>query len=155
MFGRQARHLISSEKRYRESNPGSAPVLESESLKDGWYVDAAGLPSEKNARAGLHSCAGDQPPVIRVKHTGPAVTGLAIRERITSHSVGGPAGRDTREMTFEVTDLVEGSLSQTLFEPPPGFQRVTRFPDDYRRSMSYDMEMYWQWFQDWLRDLFS
>ncbi len=155
IFGREARHLISSEKRYQESDGGSAPVLESEQLTDGWYVDAPGLPGEKRAGTGYILAAGAERPVIKVKHTGATLTGLAVRERMTSHFVGGRGGSSTHETTFEVTELFEGSLPQKLFEAPRGFQRVTRLPSDYHRNVSDEIEMYWNWFQDWVSGWFS
>lgn len=155
IFGREARHLISSEKRYRQSDAGSPPVLELERLTDGWYVDAPGLPSEKRAGTGYVLAAGGQVPTIKVKRTGPVPSGLAVRERITSHNVRASGGTQMDETTFEVTELFEGSLSNELFEPPPGFERVIHFPGDYRRSVSDDLEMYWEWFQDCFSGWFS
>lgn len=154
IFGREARHLISSEKRYRESDQGAAPVLESESLRDGWYVDVPGLPTENTGGVVFAIGTGGQMPIIKVKHTGPDLTGLAVRETRSSHHVGARGGSVMGETTVEVTELSEGSLAPELFEPPPGFQRVTHFPEDYRRSVADEIESYWEWFQDWVRTWF-
>lgn len=155
LFGRTARHLISTEKRYRQANATAEPVLQSEVLTDGWYVDAPGLPREKQANAVGVLAFGNQRPIVKVNHTGAPLSGLAVRQRITTRSYLSEQRNKIDERTIEVTELFQGSLANEVFEPPAGFKRVVRFPTDYRRNFSDDLEMYWQWFEDWFTSLFS
>ncbi len=144
-FGRTARHLITSEKRYRES------VVESESSTDAWYIDVPNLPPQSTA-VGYILAAGNPQPIIKVNHTGAPLTGLAVQKKITTRNFLRPGRTDVSEETVKVTGLSEANLSPQLFEPPKNFRRVTRFPDEPSPNW---LEMYWQSFEDWLNSLFS
>jgi len=126
-FGRTARHLIT-----RERRGGS----DAETVIDGWYIDSEGLPRERHdAVLVIGSAYG--PPVLKVNQTGPKPTGLAVLLKNSS---------TYEETTREVTELVEGPLTDDLFEPPPGFVHGIRFPDHFRQT--------WEWLQDWVASLF-
>jgi hypothetical protein len=132
MFGRTARHVITKR---RDGDGASALRI------DGWYVDADSLPRYK--RSGgisfLH-VGGASVPAVKVNRQGPAETGLAIWEK-------------TAENTIEVTELFEGELEKSVFDPPPGFQRVLQLPNAYSPSWDEQFRLRWEWFQDWLRNL--
>lgn len=130
-FGRTARRLITHERDSR---------FEGETVIDGWYIDSEGLPSQTREAVLVRHVVGQAygPPVIKVIQTGPKPNGLAVLLKKTSAH---------EETTSEVTELKEGSLSDNLFEPPPGFERVIRFRDELRLT--------WQWLQDWVASLFS
>ena len=59
------------------------------------------------------------------------------------------------EMTREVTELSDAPLAQALFEPPPGFKRVTQLSYRPAPSFSDQMDIYWQQVQRWFFGLFS
>ncbi len=130
-FGRTARHLITHE-------PDSR--FKGETVIDGWYIDSEGLPSRTREAVLVSHVVGQAygSPVIKVNQTGPKPNGLAVLLKRTSAHF---------ETTSEVTELKEGPLSDNLFEPPPGFERVIRFRDELRLT--------WQWLQDWVASFFS
>jgi hypothetical protein len=124
VFGRTARHLVTRVTR----NEGQETVI------DGWYVAAPGLP-KWNGGAGAYvavltlSNQKSGPPRIQVKQTGPAPEGLGVWLKTTS-SIALPGGsRQIYESVSEVTELVEGSLPDKLFRPPDGYQRVESLPN--------------------------
>lgn len=154
IFGREAQHFLISEKRYRQANAGAERVLESESNTDSWYVDIAGLPREKRASAVYYLGAVGRLPLIKVNRTGPAPNGLAVRERTTSRYFTPSGESSLSEKTTLVTSLSDGSLADEVFEPPADFQRVTSVPNDYQRSFSDEIQIYWNRFLDYLSGLF-
>jgi len=139
IFGRTARHLLTRETSHVESGATGQP----ERQIDGWYVDADTLPREKRGSF-IHVLAtGNTRPAIKVNHSGPATTGLAVWQKITLTTPG-----ETREWTIEVTELVEGPLSKDLFEPPREFRRVISFPGDHPLSWTEQIQRHWEWLQD-------
>jgi hypothetical protein len=158
IFGRTARHLITSEKRSREEVPGAETKFNSEMLTDGWYLDASGLPMERHSyMAAMLIGSSGAMPVIRTSHTGPVPSGLVVRQKVTRRF---SEGLDRQfETSMEVTGLYEGALSQHLFEPPADFRRVDKLADTafaiYKPSFSDEIEMYWNSFENWLLSWFS
>ena len=60
-----------------------------------------------------------------MKQIGPSPEGLAVWQKTTS-AIALPGGaRHNYESVSEVTELFEGILSDKLFQPPDGYQRVT------------------------------
>jgi hypothetical protein len=136
IFGRTARHLVTRE----TQTDGS---VKSERRTDGWYVDSDTLPREKRAGSGPLLSSGKTMPNIKMNHSGPALTGLAVWQKITIASSG-----QTHEWTIDVTELVEGPLSKDLFEPPKSFRRVTSFPGDHPLSWTQQIQRGWEWIED-------
>ena len=133
-FGRTARHLVSRVTR----SDGPQTVI------DGWYIEAPGLPKEKSGFAVLTlSVTGQSPPRIELEQVGPAPEGLAVWQKMTS-TVVLPGNSRHYESVSEVTDLSERGLPDTLFQPPAGYRRVTnlqaspvqRVPDQRRDEES-------------------
>lgn len=140
LFGRTARHLLTREISEVDGN------VQSVKRTDGWYVDAEALPSEKRGGSSyLIAIVGKTMPNIKMNHSGPAVTGLAVWQKITITSSG-----QTPEWMIEVTELVEGPLSKDLFEPPKSFRRVMSFPGDHPLSWTQQIQREWEWFEDLL-----
>jgi len=138
LFGRTARHLLT-----RETQADGS--VQSDRHTDGWYVDAETLPREKRCGSSAYLSNGKTRPNIKINHSGPAVTGLAVWQKITITSSG-----QTHEWMIEVTELVEGPLSKDLFEPPRDFRRVTSFPGDHPLSWSQQIQRRWEWIEDLL-----
>ena len=122
-FGRTARHLVT------HMTPSDGP----DTLIDGWYVDAPGLPQLKrgscNAVAVFSLEVGSKPvvPRIQVKQTGPALVGLPVQIKTTTSLVLPGGSHQTTETLSEVTELLEATLPDKLFQPPEGYQRVKSF----------------------------
>ena len=153
-FGRPARHLVT---RVARSDGPETEI-------DGWYIDAPGLPKWKNGAGGslvlFIAFAGGQrpaPPRIEVKQTGPVPEGLPVWQKTTS-SVLLAGSHHNYERVSEVTDLVEGTLPDKLFQPPDGYQRVASLPNSaYRpvpRTWAELLRAYWQMVEDWFSTLF-
>jgi hypothetical protein len=107
---------------------------------DGWYIDSEALPSQRREAVLVSYRVADPahgPPVLKVNQTGPKPNGLAVLLKKTSAH---------EETTSEVTELMDGPLSDNLFEPPAGFERVIRLWDELRLT--------WQSLQDWVASLF-
>jgi hypothetical protein len=130
-FGHEARHLIT-----RETRGGNE-----ESLTDAWYIESSDLPQELRAAGVYVLAAGGQRPIVRVHRSGPAPSGLMVYARKTS-----AAGT----WTSEVTDLFEGGLPDSVFQPPPGFTRVLQFPDDAPLSVGERLRLGWELLGDWI-----
>lgn len=139
IFGRTARHLLTRETSHVEGGATGPP----EKQIDGWYIDADTLPREKRGGSVHLLAVGRTRPNIKVNHSGPATTGLAVWQKITSISA-----EETREWIVEVTELVEGPLSKDLFEPPPDFRRVISFPGDHPLSWTQQIQRGWEWLED-------
>jgi len=151
-FGRTARHLVTH--MTRSDGP--------DTLIDGWYVDARGLPQLRasgNAVAVLTSGVGGQKPVvprIEVKQTGPVPIGLPVRVKTIVTMVLPGGSHQTTETLSEVTELLESTLPDKLFQPPEGYQRVESFPNTPVRgnnqapqSFREMLEAHWQMIKDW------
>lgn len=133
-FGRTARHLITRERSSRSDG---------ETVIDGWYLDSEASPPDKRgaAFAILESHVAGQPyepPIIKINETGPEPAGLPVLLKTTSSQ---------QKTTREVTELIEAPLPDTLFDPPPGFERSIPYPGPFRWS--------WGWFRDWFASLVS
>jgi hypothetical protein len=122
LLGRTARHLIS--RITRSDGP--------ETVIDGWYIDVPGLPKQKTGSGGAFAVltqtpAGQSPapPRFEMKQIGPAPDGLAVWQKTTSTMALPGGARHNYESLSEVTELFEGTLSEKLFRPPDGYQRVT------------------------------
>ena len=139
LFGRTARHLLTREISEVDGN------VQSVKRTDGWYVDAEALPPEKRGGSSYYLSLGKTRPNIKINHSGPEVTGLAVWQKITFTSSG-----QTPEWMIEVTELVEGPLSKDLFEPPKSFRRVTSFPADHPLSWTQQIQRGWEWIEDLL-----
>jgi hypothetical protein len=140
IFGRTARHLLTREISQVDGN------VQSVKRTDGWYVDAETLPREKRGGSVyMIALAGRTRPNIKVNHSGPEVTGLAVWQKITFTSLG-----QTPEWMIEVTELVEGPLGKELFAPPKSFRRVTSFPGDHPLSWTQQIQRGWEWIEDLL-----
>ena len=152
-FGRTAHHLVTH--MTRSDGP--------DTLIDGWYVDAPGLPQLKrgsgNAVFVFSLGVGSKPvvPRIEVKQTGPALVGLPVQTKTTTSMVLPGGSHQTTETLSEVTDLLESTLSDKLFQPPKGYQRVDSFPNSPVRGNSQApqtvremLETHWQMIKDWL-----
>ena len=157
LFGRTARHLITTEKRSREDPPGSEVKLESETVTDGWYVEVDGLPAQKRAGGSysvLISNSTRQAPSVKATHMGVKVSGLAVRQTLTWRPVG---GRE-RQYATETKQLQEGELSSSLFEPPADFRHVDQLSNTSfvcKPTLSDEIEAYWNSIESWLLHLFS
>jgi hypothetical protein len=154
-FGRTARHLVN--RVTRSDGP--------ETVIDGWYIEAPGLPKRKPGSGGSFAVltltvAGQNsaPPRIELKQVGPAPEGLPVWQKTTSTLVLPGSSRQNYESVSEVTELFEGVLSDTLFQPPDGYQRVTNLPyaasRPAPRSWAELIRARWQKITDWLSALF-
>jgi hypothetical protein len=96
------------------------------------------------------------PPRIEVKQTGPVPEGLPVWQKVTSSVVPAGGAQHSYESVTEVTDLVEGTLPDKLFQPPEGFQRVESFPDaaSHPRTWAELLQAHWQMMEGWFSALF-
>ncbi len=152
MFGHTARHVLTLERSHTESRPG---VMVSQGRTDGWYIDSDSLPPGKHGDAIAILSLGNGPPLLKVNRQGPAEKGLALWQRKTTIRTTPGGQMEDVETTFEVTELFEGVLEKTLFEPPPGFEHVVRLPGDYQPPWGEQMRLRWEWFQEWVYELFK
>ena len=150
MFGRLARHVIVTERR-RDAG------ISTESRTDGWYVDAPSLRPQKlgGGVAVLHVVDSHEPviPVIKVNRKGAAEKGLVVWAKRTFMNPA--AGHEVFESSSEVTELFEGELDPSLFEPPAGFRRVVDLKSGPPASWSDQLLLRWEWLGDWVRGLFA
>jgi hypothetical protein len=134
---------------------------------DGWYVLAPGFPKWKGGGGGsftilvTSSRQSQAVPQIRFKQTGPSPEGFPVWQK-TSSSVDLPgASRHTSEHVIEVTELVEGNLPDSLFQPPDGYQRVASVPFTVSpdRAVTHAwgelLQAHAKMFEDWLNSLFG
>lgn len=149
-FGRQAKHLITTETRTDSRLRG--PVTTKTEI-DGWYIEDGGLPRSRATYLAVFTAGRGGAPRIRVSQTGPA-PGFAVQETRVSQQSG--AQRDV-ESTAEVTELVERPLPEGLFAPPPGFNLVTRVSYRYAAQLSWfdRLSLGWQSFADWIATAFQ
>jgi hypothetical protein len=139
-----------------------------ETIIDGWYVDAPRLPKRKSGAGGtiaiLTAAVGDQrpaPPRIEVKQTGPAPEGLPVWQRTVYSWVLPGGARHTNETVSEVTELVEGTLPEKLFQPPDGYQRVGSLPNAFGNTRPVPhtwaglLQAHWQMVEAWFSNLFG
>ena len=134
----------------------------SETLIDGWYIEAPGLPKAKSGSGGYFTfltitVAGQSPPRIELQQVGPAPEGLAVWQKMTS-TVVLPGSTRHHESVSEVTELFERPLPDTLFQLPDGYQRVTILPyAAFRlapRTWAELIRERWQKITDWFSALF-
>jgi hypothetical protein len=143
MFGREARRLITVERRHIEGS-----TLESELRTDGWYIDWESMPPQlRRSRVAVYM-AGETHPPIQIHRHGVERTGLAVSTRRTVVSTLPSGERHTSEDNSEVTALFEGQLDATLFEPPLGFRRVFHYQDYFTVTWHDKMQFCWAWLQD-------
>ena len=147
-FGRTARHLVSRVTR----SDGLETVI------DGWYINAPGLPKGKSGFTfSTLTVAGQSPPRIELQQVGPALEGLAVWQKMTS-TVVLPGSSRHYERVSEVTELFERPLPDTLFQLPDGYQRVTILPyAAFRlapRTWAELIRERWQKITDWFSALF-
>jgi hypothetical protein len=154
-FGRTARHLVS--RVTRSDGP--------ETVIDGWYIDAQGLPKWKSGSGGsiavfTLAVAGQRPapPRIELKQVGPVPEGLPVWQKTTTIVVLPGSLGHSYESLSDVTELFEGALSDTLFHPPNGYQRVANLPHTVfhpaPRTWAELIRARWQELTDWLSALF-
>jgi hypothetical protein len=154
-FGRTARHLVTHVT--RSDGP--------ETTIDGWYIDAPGFPKRKSGAGAslaiLTTSVGGQklgPPKIEVKQTGPVPEGLAVWQKTTSSIVLPGGSRQDSERVTEVSDLMEGTLADKLFQPPDGYQHVASLPDTAAdpvpRTLGGLLQAHWHLMKDWFSTLF-
>jgi len=78
----------------------------------------------------------------------------------TTFSVGLPGGsHHSYESVSEVTELVEGTLPDKLFQPPDGYQRVASLTNTAAsrpapRTWAELLRAHWQRLEDWFSTLF-
>jgi hypothetical protein len=130
---------------------------------DGWYIDAPGLPKSKSGAGGyfavLTASPGGQklgPPKIEIKQTGPIPEGLPVWQKMTFSVVLPGGSRQDSEHITEVSDLMEGTLPDKLFQPPDGYQRVASLPDaaSVPRTWAELLQAHWRMMEDWFSTLF-
>lgn len=154
-FGRTARHLIS--RVTRSDGP--------ETVIDGWYIEAPGLPQRKAGSGGsiamlTLSAAGPNPapPRIEMKQIGPAPEGLAVWQKTTSTLSLPGAAPHNFESVSEVTELFEGALPDKLFQLPDGYQQVTNLPyaaaRPEPRTWAELIRTRWRKIEDWFSSQF-
>jgi hypothetical protein len=154
-FGRTARRLVT--RVIRSDGP--------ETTIDGWYIDVPGVPKWKSGAGGsiaiLTVSAGGQrpgPPRIEVKQTGPVPEGLPVWQKMASSVVLGGGLHHNYESVTEVTDLMESTLPDKLFQPPDGYQRVARLPTTAARPVQFTwaefLQAHWQMIEDWFSTRF-
>ena len=130
MFGRAARHVITTEKRTPLEGSSQMPQ---ETVTDGWYTDLDTSLSCDPPRPGnaMLIATGSRPlgaprEVPSVKFIGRRETGFAlstIRRQTASQPEG--ANREVPQAVLEgVTDISIAPLSPSLFEIPAGFREV-------------------------------
>lgn len=154
-FGRAARRLVTRVTR------GDGP----ETMIDGWYIDAPGLPRWKTG-AGVSFAIltthmdGQRPapPRVEVKQTGPVPGGLPVWLKITSSVVLSGGLHHRYESVSEVTYLTESALPDALFQPPEGYQRVANLPNSPSSPVPPTwgelFRIYWQRIENWFFTLF-
>ena len=92
-------------------------------------------------------------PRIEMKQKGPALVGLPVRVKTISSMVLPGGSHQTTETVSEVTELLEATLPDKLFQAPEGYQRVKSFlnspvnqaPQSFREML----ETHWQIIKDW------
>lgn len=151
-FGRTARHLVS------RVTLSDGP----QTLIDGWYIEASGLPATRSVSGGYVAVltlgvAGQGPPRIELEQFGPAPEGLAVWQKTTSTLVL-PSNSLHHERVSEVTELSERALPDTLFQPPTGYRRVTNLlyaaSQPTASTWAELIRERWQKITDWFSDLF-
>jgi hypothetical protein len=154
-FGRTARHLVTRVTR----NDGPETVI------DGWYIEDPGLPKWKRGATStiaiLTASVGGQrpaPPRIEFKQTGPAPDGFPVWQRTTCSFVLPGGSRQNNDAVSEVTELVEGTLPDKLFQLPEGYQRVGSLPNlKHSRPPTWGelLQAHWRMIGDWFSSLFG
>ncbi|HLW54695.1 MAG TPA: hypothetical protein VKW06_17800 [Candidatus Angelobacter sp.] len=165
MFGRMARHIVTTEKRV--AGPGACSK-NSDSQTDGWYIDDSVMPDWHHPKGGsggvviasvfavnAGSACMDRVDKIEVHRSG-VEPGFPLKST-TSMTSEVPSPDGTRMVASnwgsEVLEFKEGPLDPSLFEVPPGFAKVDALQNWYspapRRQVSG-----WDWLRDKLAEIF-
>jgi hypothetical protein len=137
MFGREAQHWITTERR-RIEYPDKPATQSGETVTEAWYIDVPNAPPARSYTGVLTASVGVQPrPEIKVNRTGPAPRGIVV-------------WRKAGNWVSEVTDISEAPLDPLVFEPPAGFRRVVRPIPGQPLSLADQILFYWQRFEDWV-----
>jgi hypothetical protein len=149
LFGYEARHVITTEKRTRLNG---AKDDDQEDVKDGWFADLptslSCYPRSRRAVTFATIRSMNEPvDVPSLKLVGTPDTGFALSMTTTSHSnyklPDGSKGETTSISQQEVTELFSGSLDPQLFEAPAGFTKVDRLRRDPPVPLSIRAQEYW------------
>ena len=151
LFGRVARHIITTRKQIPLEGSHAAPQ---ETVTDGWYIDLhPQVACERRMPAGTrgHSylASGSNPPEKpEFVDIGEPETGFAVQ--LVTTSKGSYKLPDGTRKEFEsknetlVTELREESLDPALFEIPAGFRHVEHIERNPRMaSSSSRLETFW------------
>jgi len=166
LFGRTARHVITTTKRTPIEGSQFQP---DETVREGWYVDLSQAISCEpwtgrgyayaalvlsNPR-GSKSEALPRPEFITI---GKPETGFALQEVVTSDSTYKMADGTTKHTKYQfktvVTELQEGLLGPALFEVPAGFKQVKQIDRTFPLA-SNPLEEVWDWAKYELTNLFT
>jgi hypothetical protein len=167
MFGHQARHIITHEKRI--ATPGACS-RSAESKTDGWYIDESVMPEWRRPKKsnssgvvvatlvafGENKC---QNKVDRIDvHREGVDPGfpLKITTTMTSEVPDPDGSRRTIASTWgsEVMELQEGPLDPALFEVPSNFHRVDVLKNWYTPAAPRRQPSGWEWFKERLEEIF-
>jgi hypothetical protein len=165
MFGLQARHIITREKRI--GGPENCYGGNSESEMDGWYIDYDVFPNLHRpvkstvlvthlaaASAGKNQHCTDK---IEVHRSGPAPGyPLQLKTTLTSHFTHDD-GRSESYTTTSETDVVAFSkapLDLGLFQVPAGFEKIDKIVDPTQQPWRMQAMTYWQRLKIEFHDLF-
>jgi hypothetical protein len=165
MFGLQARHIITREKRI--GGPGNCYGGNSESEMDGWYVDFDIFPDwHRPVKDGInvaylvvaHWGNSDRcSDKIEVHRSGPR-TGfpLWLKTSVTSEiaQADGSSKSYTSTSETEVVELSQSPLDGRLFEVPAGFHKVDKIVDPTQQPLRLEAMSYWQRFKTEMRSIF-
>jgi hypothetical protein len=154
IFGRTARHVITTTKQTSLADPESHPY---ETVRDGWYVDlshtvscdptflrqthaayvtfALVAPGQKPASQTIA-----KPEIVTV---GNPENGLALQEVVTP-AADGTTRHTSSDFKTVVTQLQEGPLDPALFEVPHGFKQVKQIQRNPPLTSNPAMEV-WEW----------
>ncbi|MBV9082636.1 MAG: hypothetical protein JOZ62_08175 [Acidobacteriaceae bacterium] len=141
-FGKTAKHLRVRTRQVAE--PGACQGSYT-AEKDGWYLPGSERPARRifaaylgfsimpaNQAFAYFDVVGSAYPCRDniVIHGSPASPGLAVRET-------------SRDVTVEVLEFSDAPLDSSLFQVPPGFQKVDALPGQRAMSWSERLEMEW------------
>lgn len=157
MFGRMARHVITTRKQIPLEGSQAEPQ---ETVTDAWYIDLDQRlscdyhwPEGEKAHGYTLGVNGKLPrEKVEFSATGEPETGFALHSVTTSKiayamSDGTRKQKDSR-IELLVTELEEGPLDPALFEIPPGFKHVAHIERNPMPSAAASrMEDLWQRFK--------
>jgi len=164
IFGHNARHIITREKRV--ASPGACSKG-SESETDGWYIDNSVMPEwrqpKKNSMGvasvvavGTRNDCQNKMDKIEVHQAG-AEAGFPVKSMTTLKSVVTERDGTPRMLASiwgsEVVELSEGPLDPALFDVPADFRQVASLKiwatPTPRRQLTG-----WEWFKDRVQEIF-